>query len=275
MITEALLEMLFLRPIADAIEACVGAKFVSLFKPSPRQEAWVGFDQSWSKYVSMTEEEFYTRLKGAVKNQESVVPDFYFGFFLQFKKMLQVRNSRHIPPSFTFPYIKADLSLNPIPTTGLSQHETLLRLSRINGSNVFYACPMVFDKLDVWPGSTLSQLKLVDITSSPSGWATNGKHSIVFKNSDDLLPFWYSEPIQAKAITMDEWIKRLLPLKKEGVELIQESAAAIEPKIGKRLSNGNVPETAASVIPDSFTVLGLKKKANESFTAIPGRKVNW
>ncbi|MBD2296857.1 hypothetical protein H6G06_26120 [Anabaena sphaerica FACHB-251] len=41
--------MHFHRAIVKNYEKRFGAKFLRLLKPSPQKEAWVGFDQGWTK----------------------------------------------------------------------------------------------------------------------------------------------------------------------------------------------------------------------------------
>lgn len=46
-VVEALLEMHYHPAIVQMFAQTFGARFLRLFKPSTRTEAWVGFDQGW------------------------------------------------------------------------------------------------------------------------------------------------------------------------------------------------------------------------------------
>ena len=47
MVTEALLEMHYLKSMVNLFSNTFGRKFLKLLKPSPQNESWVGFDQGW------------------------------------------------------------------------------------------------------------------------------------------------------------------------------------------------------------------------------------
>jgi len=204
-ITEALLEMHFHRAIVEHFRKHYGANFLKILKPSPQKEAWVGFDQGWVR-TSVTTSQLFTELQSAIQNQATIVKNFYLGFFLQFKVVERmVRSSKLKPTHYTTPYFRSELSLYPNSTTGISQHETLLRLNAVAGASVSYACGMLFDIADIWEEPSVDKLRCVDISTSPAGWATNQRHFLSFQDETDPAPFWCSEPVKGSSISFNEW----------------------------------------------------------------------
>lgn len=165
-LTEALMEMHFHYAIKDMFESVFGARFLRLLKPSQQREAWVGFDQGWVR-TSVSSTEFYNDLKDKIR-AEAAEENFYLGYFFQFKIVNKIRRSSSIkPPTYTVPYYRVELSLGANQTTGLSQHETLLRLSNIRSAQVYYACPMIFNLDEIYNEPDLNKLAMVPISSSP------------------------------------------------------------------------------------------------------------
>lgn len=204
-VTEALLESYFFSAQVKHFEKVFGANFLRVLKPSPQKEAWVGFDQGWAR-MSVSREELLDHLKVAIQSRATSVRSFYLGYFLQFKTVQRVsRRSRHIPRGYSIPYLRSELSLQPNKTTRLSQHETLLRLSRINYASVNYACAMLFDLDEVYAEPDLNRLRCVDLLTAPTGWATNEPHFITFRTEDDSAPLWCSQPVGGKSLPFKEW----------------------------------------------------------------------
>jgi len=270
-ITEALLEMHFHGVMVQRFAQRYGARFLKLLKPSPKQEAWVGFDQGWVR-TSVTTRQLFNDLQQAIQNQRTNVNNFYFGFFLQFKLVEKiVRNSRLKPANYTTPYYRSELSLRPNPTTGISQHETLLRLSLVAGANVSYACGMLFDIADIWDVPNVNKLRCIDITTSPAGWATNQRHFIAFQTENDQTPCWCSEPIIGKSISFDEWAfgdERISPKKMTGQQLqtLMNNTLKEMLKINKQkievTDHNNVKKESdlfTKLLPPSFTIIQFEK----------------
>ncbi len=177
-ITETLLEMHFHKAIVDYFKNMYGVNFLKLLKPSTQQEAWVGFDQAWA-FTSVTTSELFAELKQSVLKKNDSVKSLYFGYFLQFKPVQQInRQSKNMPSTYDTPYFRSELSLKPNKTTGLSQHETLLRVLNIKNAAVAYACAMLFSLEEIYNEPNLDDIQCVDITTSPKGWATKK----LFKN---------------------------------------------------------------------------------------------
>ena len=64
---------------------------------------------------------------------------------------------------------------------------------------------MLFESGDLYQDPNLDLLRCVDISTSPTGWATNQAHFITFKTETDQNPMWCSDPIEGKAIGFKEW----------------------------------------------------------------------
>ncbi len=220
-ISETLLEMHFFSCLVAHYTQKFGAKFLKLYKPVPQKEAWVGFDQGWAK-TELSNEQLHSELTDAIQNQKSSVQKFYIGEFLQFKAMQEVtRRSSTMPSGVTPPYLRAELDLKPNKTSRISQHETLLRLSKVKNASVYYACPMVFDTPELWQQpADIAKLRLVDVTSAPSGWATNDAHHIVFKKPMDPTPQWCSDPFPAESYGMDDRPERRRPQPMSGEQAL-------------------------------------------------------
>ena len=204
MITEALLEMHFHHAIVERFSHLFGANFLMILKPSPRQEAWVGFDQGWV-HTTLSEEKFISDLQAAVHSGTNQVDKFYLGFFLQFKKVNIIsRKRKHYPRHYYSPFLRVELDLTPNETTGISQHHTLLRLRSIVNAYVAYACPMFFEINDIYKPD-LTKLRIKSLTDAPDDWKPNTSHFICFQTQDDASPFWLSEPVIGKAYSFNEW----------------------------------------------------------------------
>lgn len=231
-ITETLLEMHFHQALVENFANLYGAKFLRLLKPSTQQEVWVGFDQGWVN-TSLTTEQLFNELRQTIQGQSSSVNNFYLGYFLQFKSVKRVtRQSKLMPANYNTPYFRSELSLTPNENTKLSQHETLLRLTAVNNANVYYACAMLFDLDEIYEQPNLDRLRLVDVTTSPTGWATNQRYFITFQIENDTNPLWCSDPVQGKSYSIREWLSRdlLSPIRLTGRELsalIQNATTAI------------------------------------------------
>lgn len=262
-LTEALMEMHFHSAIKDMFESTFGAKFFRLLKPSQQKEAWVGFDQGWVR-TTVDATSFYNDLRDKISN-ESVEGNFYLGYFLQFKIVNKIlRSSQTKPSAYTVPYYRVKLSLDANRTTGLSQHETLLRLSDIRNAQVYYACPMIFDWDEIYSEPDLRKLAMVSISSSPRGWATGNSHYITFQEPYDDSPLWCSEPAKGSAITCQDWIKSLLnkhiAMKLSGKQVL-DLIRDVQNKLFKEAAQEDLFQEAhkgypsTKVLPESFTLI--------------------
>ena len=170
-VNEATLEMHFHSALMDLFRSTYGlgpTGSIEFFKYSPGLERFVGFDQAYVR-TELSEEELHRELCEAAMNTGYVLSRRLFGYFLQFKVVKKMRRrSKGIPSDFSAPYFRVDLSTNRKRTNHPSQHELLYRLARNPGAMVYYACPMVFDRADLYrPEPDLDQLVLADVAACP------------------------------------------------------------------------------------------------------------
>lgn len=239
---------------------------------SPQSEAWVGFDQGWVN-TSLTTENLYLELKESIRKKDKEIKSLYLGLFLQFKIVDVIRRkSRHMPNGYLTPYFRSELSLKPNERTGLSQHETLLVLNSIQNAQVLYACGMLFDISDVYSKPDINNLRLVPISSAPTGWNTNERHFITFQTQNDNNPLWCSKPSQGIAFGVQEWSKnqdygpRFLT-DEQLLALIQSSSNAIENHSKGELLTEQIdffdhefPEDVTASLPESFTIIEFRRR---------------
>lgn len=277
LIYEALLEMHFHSAIIKHFADVYGANFLKLYKPSPKQEAWVGFDQGYV-YTSVTTGQLFNDLQDAIAAESSSVYKLFIGYFMQFKVVRKFRKrSRFTPTDFTAPYLRSELDLEPNKTTGISQHETLLRLSNIAGASVCYACGMLFDIADVYAPPDLRKLRCV-IVPPPIDIDNNDRHFIAFRHETDTKPKWCSDPVEAESLSFDEWASpnskngpkalspnTILDLIKSAVhELDQEDKPTSKKKARtekkrKEKSRKEI-DNVTRLLPESFTLLEFEAK---------------
>jgi len=175
---------------------------INFYKYSPQKECFIGFDQAYVK-TQIEEEQFFNILKKSASNDSYVLKDSFVGYFLQYKVVMRMKNMGGITPSCinSSPHYRAKLNTTKNPKTGFSQHELLWNLKKNPGAMVYYACPMIFDKEDLYDIRVdLDNLRLADVNSCPSAYQDNKKHYIYF-NKTDSDPFWCSEPTEGTAIT--------------------------------------------------------------------------
>ena len=185
--------------------------------------------------------------------------------------LLHSRKSRHFPLDYRIPYFRSELSLNSNKITGLSQHETLVRLNNIEYANVAYACPMIFNQKDL-RNPTLDSLRIVDISTAPQGWLTNDAHFITFQDEVGNNTKWCSEPINGKTLSLKEWILYLKPKRMSGYEvikLIEKSEVFLLPKFyepqykeleGIYEVDESGKKKPTSILPECFTIFKFREK---------------
>jgi len=239
---ETVLEMHYHRPLLELVQNTIGlgAEGLQFYKYSPQREVFVGFDQAFVT-SELTEE----------------------GFFLQFKVVNEMQaRSKYTPSSITVrPYYRAALDTQKNQNTGFSQHELLYCLKNNPNALVFYACPMLFDRSELYKLDVdLSTLRLVDLLSAPSAYTDNDHHYIFFADPTST-PIWRSEPVEGRAISPNELIKKIagimdtqnaqesalnlykcltdlseLPVVKEATELKERETKSILPYVGDSLT---------------------------------------
>jgi hypothetical protein len=212
-ITETVLEMHFHRPLMDLIRETFGlgsSGQMNFYKWSPQKECFVGFDQAYVK-TELTDDQFFDLLKTSAASNQYKLDDIFFGYFLQFKVVKQARKRSIYTPSniSNIPHYQVKLSTTKNPTTGVSQHELLFQLNKNKGAFVYYACPMVFDKTDLYEIDVdFDRLRLVELDSCQDIYGDNDNHYIYF-NDRTSTPVWRSEPHEGNAISPEEFVRKL------------------------------------------------------------------
>lgn len=219
MITETVLEMHYHRPIMDLVRSTLGlgsSNGVNFFKYSPQREVFVGFDQA---YVSteLSENEFFQVLMDASMGNGYQLDAKYIGFFLQFKVVREMQTRTKYTPSkiSNRPHYRISLDTTKNVRTGVSQHELLFSLNSNPGALVYYACPMIFDRAQLYEINVdLTTLRLADISSCPSPYTDNDNHFVFFNDKGDD-PIWCSEPVEGKAIYPKDFALHLSKIAKQ------------------------------------------------------------
>ena len=213
-ITEALLEMHFHQSMVDLFSSTYGLNYLSLYKPSPQREAWVGFDQAWVR-SEFSYDDFLRRLSDQIASPNPLIETFYLAYFFQFKSVEKIiKNSTLKPANYSTPYYRSKISTQPNKYSMLSQHDTLRRISILNNSCVYYASGMMFDHFEVYEPVDLNKLRFVPISNSPNLTPRN-KHFITFQTIHDPNPNWCSDPIPGTSLNifqlLDDSIFRYSP----------------------------------------------------------------
>ncbi len=268
-VNEALLEMYFLQALIEDYSKKYGVKFLKLLKPSPQNETWVGFDQGWV-HTSLSMSELYEELKENIRSVSIVSKHLFLGFFLQFKIVDRIKKSSSLMPSgYRTPYYRSELSLKPNERTGLSQHETLLILSRIKNANVFYACGMLFEINQIYSKPDIADLRMVPINTAPVGWNTNERHFITFQAPNDPGPWWCSKPSEGVSYSVDQWFSKDIgigpkPMNAEEIRaLIIEAAATLENQYVQKENLGQMDlfsQEKEGSLPESFTLIEFQRE---------------
>jgi len=215
-ITETVLEMHYHKALMDLFRTTFGLGGqgeLNFYKYSPQNETFVGFDQAYVK-TDLGSAQFLSMMRDrAMNHQYQFHPDDCFmGYFLQFKVVhpMQVQN-RHTPTAVTsIPHYRVSLDTHRKMKTGLSQHELLFNLNQNKGALVYYACPMVFDRSDLYSVNVdLDSLNLADLDTCPSDYPDNENHFIFFDRPNSA-PIWCSDPKEGKSDTPKEFARKLV-----------------------------------------------------------------
>jgi hypothetical protein len=208
-VNEALLEAFFLKPLTDLMASAYGRAVFRVLKPSQQTEKFVGFDQGWAR-IRTGIDDFYRDLKVAIQTN-SPSSHLYAGFFLQYKvpeKM--IIRSKYMPSTWVLPANRCEISTEIDPATGLSQHDTLIRLRGMPGSIVSYAVPEVFDPDEIYLDPDLSKLRLFSLDTAPA-YNDKKRHFIYFKPGSNSAG-WCSDPVWFNSIRSTEIIEYVRPL---------------------------------------------------------------
>jgi hypothetical protein len=212
-ITETTLEMHYHFAMMDLFRSTFGVgptgRF-SFFKYSIRKEKFLGFDQAYVQ-TTLSDQELFKDLADIAQGKQ--ISPRYIGYFLQFKKVDQrIKVSPKIPPSVTAysPFYGVKLSTQRDNKNNLSQHELLKNISSSSsGAFVYYACPLLFDKLELYArDADLDQIVLVEVNSGTPQLTDNKPHHIYFSSSTST-PVWCSDPVNGISTNMREMFSRL------------------------------------------------------------------
>lgn len=274
-ITETVLEMHYHRPLMDLIRETYGlgstGKF-NFYKYSPQREVFIGFDQAFVM-TELTDEQFFDQIKSSAMNNGYKLPSRFIAYFLQFKVVseLQRRQQKTPPQIKSRPHYRASLDTTKNDNTGFSQHELLYNLNKNDGAMVYYACPMIFDKSDLYAVNvSLDPLRLADLTSCPSDFTDNSKHYIYFDQKQSQ-PIWCSEPIEGKALAPKQFAKQVIgQLRETSAADSIEKLSSLLSKINKRGSTSEVAQRSGETIysglsafADSLTIVRLDDQTLE------------
>ena len=258
---EALLEMHYYHAFRTLVQDHLGRELLRILKPSTTREAYLGFDQGFVR-CEVSAKDFERQLRDAIASNSTAVPTMYAGYFLQFKRPEKmVRRVQTTPSHWTTPYYRFELSLKASKLTGLSQHETLLRLHDIQNADVSYACPMLFTEDDLHREPNLDDVQVVSVSTAPPGYLTTERHFVAFRAKDDPAPVWCSEPVPGKALSLSEWF-RFLRLEfmspAQLLEWLQEVSLAVQARPQKGESRAvRKKDGRGHVMPRALTILEL------------------
>jgi hypothetical protein len=201
--------MYFARPLADLFAATFGVRFLRLVKPSSNREAYLGFDEGWVRH-DLTPAQFETSLRTAIATQGKMVDRFYVGYFMQFKRVHRMKNrSDYTPAGWHGEHYRSEIDTSIGQSTSLSQHEVLVRLSRLRGADVSYACGMIFDAHAIYDDPSLDTLRIVPVDAAvakgSATWKSGERHFIYFPSLDGA-PEWCSDPFEGVSWHPREWV---------------------------------------------------------------------
>ena len=213
-LNETVFEMHFHRPLIDLFRRECGLgenTAINFYKYSPQKEAFIGFDQAYAM-SEQSDQEFYQELREAAMNRGYRLRTKYIAYFLQFKVVSRLmRRQAKTPPQITSnPHFRSSLDTTRNERTGFSQHELLFDLNRNENAFVYYACPMIFDKADLYATTVdLGLLRLADLSTCPSIYSDNEKHYIYYE-SPESDPIWCSDPAVGSAMTPEDLTSLIL-----------------------------------------------------------------
>lgn len=271
-ITETVLEMHYHRTLMDLFRKTYGLGStgkLNFFKYSPQREVFLGFDQAFAM-TELTDDQFFEQMKSSAMNNGYKFSSRFIAYFLQFKVVSELQKRQKKTPTQikSKPHYRATLDTTKNDNTGFSQHELLYNLNQNDGAEVYYACPMIFDKSALYEVDVkLDTLRLVDMTSCPSDFTDNSKHYIYFDQKQSQ-PIWCSEPVEGKALTSMQFAEKVIgQLRQLSPEDSAERLTALLLKIKARGSASEIPvingepvNNGLSVFADSLTIVRLDEE---------------
>ncbi len=273
-ISETVLEMHYHRPLLELIRETYGlgaGGTFNFYKYSPQREVFLGFDQAFAM-TELSDAEFFAQMKASAMGNDYKLTTRFIAYFLQFKVVneLQKRQKKTPPQIKSNPHYRSTLDTTKNDNTGFSQHELLYRLCKNDGAMVYYACPMLFDKANLYEiNVSLDPLRLVDLASCPSDFADNSKHYVYFdQRASD--PVWCSDPVEGKAITPNQFAESIVEALRntspqQSVNELLELIEKIERKVAESLGNSRGRKSNRSGLApfgDSLTIVRLDEVAD-------------
>lgn len=205
-ITETTLEMHFHASLIELFRETfgLGRDGFNYYKYSTQKECFVGFDQAYIR-SELSDEELFRMLKESVDKRGYNLSNFFVGYFLQYKVVNEKKNRmRHTPQNiFSSPHYRVSLDTKKNVNSGYSQHELLYLLNHNRGAMVYYACPMIFDKSQLYARPELDLLRLADLSTCPGMYDDNETHYIYFDDARSE-PLWCSDPVEGIAVSPDK-----------------------------------------------------------------------
>jgi hypothetical protein len=203
-INETVLEMHYHHALIDLFRKTfgLGKGCFNFYKYSTQRECFVGFDQAFIQ-TDLSEEELFNELKLSASKNNYTLSNFFVGLFLQYKVVKEMKKrSKSTPKQVTSKsHYRVSLDTKKNINTGFSQHELLYQLNKNNGAFVYYACPMIFDRAELYnPKVDLEKLKLAKVSSCTSIYSDNETHFIYY-NDINSIPIWCSEPVEGISIS--------------------------------------------------------------------------
>jgi hypothetical protein len=183
---------------------------VTFYKYSTRIEKFIGFDQAYVR-SELSPQELKSVLESMIRNPNGNGDKKVSGYFLQFKVVeKKQKKSVTMPPGFNTPYLRSKLATRRDARDRYSQHQVLKRLAANSGAIVYYACPMIFDREELYdPNINTDLLRLIELSPSIGEFDDNRNHSICFQNiSGD--PYWCSEPQKGDCRDLREFANQVV-----------------------------------------------------------------
>lgn len=213
-INETVLEMHFHKALVDLIGGAFGlgaTGHYNFYKFSPQHECFIGFDQAFVK-THVSDSQIFKDLSKAASSSEYKLSKAYFGYFLQFKvvsRLVKFNKKTKTPPQVkNTPFFRTDIYNKRTKSSSYSQHELLFNLAKNKGAMTYYACPMIFNKEDLYKPADLTKLRLVDVSTAPSAFTDNESHHIFFPDEMDD-PVWRSEPVTGRVVSANEFAREI------------------------------------------------------------------
>jgi hypothetical protein len=158
------------------------------------------------------------------------------------------------------PHYRVTLDTTKNDRTGFSQHELLHSLSSNDGAMVYYACPMIFEKAELYePDPSLDALQLADMASCPGSFGDNSKHYIYF-DQKTAQPIWCSDPVHGRSISAATFAAKIASeVRKveagQGGEKVLELLTLIKERKVDADNKVEATKSGLALVSDSLTVV--------------------